>query len=316
LHGRKKFFSLESKSARSVDAVREILISAIAITRQSGISDVQSELQHALHLFSPTSAKDAIVAALSVLDKFGGYEKPQVDKSEDEDTENEDLFETAVTKDNKLQEMHASLLCGEAMILEGCLSCDINANRDDWKDAILETRTVSRLAALVQVLIKKSISMLTKMDKDRKTLLDAIKSWDNKRSLRKEQKREKYGSSTEIWADTVVTDRFVLAKVEGYPWWPSRICSAKDNSITSALSTRNRVLISFVGDHNIRVVKSPSEICELNEKKKCINLSFVTEEKLKKLKKSLKMTERILDGRGDSVPLDWYNEKIKAVLQD
>ena len=107
--------------------------------------------------------------------------------------------------------------------------------------------------------------MLKTLQQEKQNLLDALEYWDRGTSLKRKgkgqsKKKERFNSATKVWASTSATDRFVLGKVPGYPWWPARICSAKKSSISSALTSVNRVLISFVGEQHIYVVKDPEEV--------------------------------------------------------
>ena len=51
-----------------------------------------------------------------------------------------------------------------------------------------------------------------------------------------------------------------MVKVVGYPWWPSRICNAKNHSISSTLASLGRVLVAFVGDEELRIVRDNIDI--------------------------------------------------------
>lgn len=103
---------------------------------------------------------------------------------------------------------------------------------------------------------------LRKLSDDRANLKRAIKYWEtgNKTRKGKSQKREKYNSATEIWTNITQTDEFVLGKVEGFPWWPARTCIAKDPAIRTSLEDLDRVLISFIGEHHLHIVKRKGEI--------------------------------------------------------
>jgi len=100
------------------------------------------------------------------------------------------------------------------------------------------------------------------MKRDRSTLVEALDYWHGAQKRRSKGKgqKEQYNSMIEIWTNTIVTNNFVLGKVEGFPWWPARVCKAKDPGIASLLEETNRVLISFVGERHLHVVNGSSEI--------------------------------------------------------
>lgn len=110
---------------------------------------------------------------------------------------------------------------------------------------------------------------LQKLQNDRNTLMKALKYWETGAKTRKgkgqKKKWEKYNSSTEIWTNTNQTDEFIMGKVEGYPWWPARVCVAKDPSVTVTLHSLGRVLISFIGEQHLHIVKRDEEIRPIAE---------------------------------------------------
>lgn len=123
-----------------------------------------------------------------------------------------------------------------------------------------------RFAALAEALIHRSEPLLLKMADDKETLMKAIKYWEGNSKTRKRKsrtshlKKEKYNSTTEIWADITTTERFVMAKVEGYPWWPASVCVARDSCIASPLKELNRVLVSFVGEQYLHVIREEEDM--------------------------------------------------------
>ncbi len=96
--------------------------------------------------------------------------------------------------------------------------------------------------------------MLTKLQEARIRLDEAIEDWDVSGS-KKRKRKFKYDSSTEIWADVVLTDEFILGKVQGYPPWPARKCKPKDKRLVSELKSVGRTIISFIGETHLFAVK-------------------------------------------------------------
>jgi hypothetical protein len=48
-----------------------------------------------------------------------------------------------------------------------------------------------------------------------------------------------------------------MAKTDEYPWWPAKICEAKDPNIVASLKQVKRSLVAFVGEMgSLRVVKT------------------------------------------------------------
>lgn len=81
-----------------------------------------------------------------------------------------------------------------------------------------------------------------------------------RKSRSQKKSKDKYHSATEIWTSTDQTDEFVLGKVEGFPWWPARVCVAKNSGSTASLNSLDRALISFIGEQHLHVVKREGEI--------------------------------------------------------
>jgi hypothetical protein len=196
---------------------------------------------------------------LDLLKKYG-FELRDGDEEEVEDDE-ESLSDVGLIQDatNDTQEQEATFLSPEAMMLSGSLEGDDQADRVDWKDAVATCKTVSRFAALVAALKFRAAPSLEKLVKDKKTLSKAILHWEASSKTRKKLKKTKnapkrFGSGTEIWANISLTDQFVLCKVEGFPWWPARVCDAKDSDVSQSLESVEKVLVSFVGEQHLYVV--------------------------------------------------------------
>ena len=136
---KKKISSLHHIPTKRVSAIREVLISSIAIARKGNLEEVLHDLRGALVLHRPGAAGRAKQTALAVLQKYGGYEHDDdIDLNDDEEDFDDENDVDDSSKDN------ASYLCTEAMILNGCLEGDKNADRVDWKEAVMECKTLSR----------------------------------------------------------------------------------------------------------------------------------------------------------------------------
>ena len=139
---KRKINTLKYIETRRSSAVREVLIAAIVITRKGPLDDVLADLRNALHLHRPGAAGKARQMALAVLDNYGGYsgvdDETTLAEDEGDYTDSDDEKEYDESSEN------FSYLCGEAMMLMGCLEGDNNADRVDWKDAVIGCKTVSR----------------------------------------------------------------------------------------------------------------------------------------------------------------------------
>lgn len=302
---KKKLFSLYSIPSKRAGAVREVLISAIAIARKGDLTDILQDLRLALTLHRPGGGGRARASALALLEKHGGYEKGE-DQKEGEKSDSEDDWtdtESLSEKDDPILNS-VSFLCAEAMMLTGSLEGDNHADRVDWKDAVTKCKTLSRFAALAEALINRARPYLLKMADDKETLKKAIQYWQggkktrNRKARISQPKREKYNSSTEIWADVTTTERFVMAKVEGYPWWPASLCIARDLYIATPLKELNRVLVSFVGEQYLHVIGEADDMRSFTGEVTEDDLSKYSTDTIKSLNESIDMTKRILKGRG------------------
>ena len=159
-----------------------------------------------------------------------------------------------------------------------------------------------RFAALVAGLSSKALPKLQKLLDDRYTFTKAIKYWEagtkTRKSRSQKKSKEKYTSATEIWTNTTQTDEFVHGKVEGYPWWPARICVAKNASVMASLESLDRVLISFIGEPHLHVVKREGELRPyIGNEQEDENLGDFPADIAKSLQQSTAMARRILRGK-------------------
>lgn len=258
---KRKIYSLHAITPRRAGPIRDVLVSAIAIARKGNLTGVLEDLRECLKIHRPGAGGRARTAALNLLQKYG-FELRDDDEDEVEDEE-ESMSEVASIQDatTDTEEQEATFLSPEAMMLSGSLEGDDQADRVDWKDAVATCKTVSRFAALFAALKYRATPILEKLVKDKKTLSKAISHWEASSKTRKKSKKskpapKKYGSGTEIWADVLLTDQFVVCKVEGFPWWPARVCAAKDSDIATSLETVERVIVSFIGEQHLYVVEN------------------------------------------------------------
>ena len=137
---KKKLSTLYNIPTKRASAIREVLISAITIARKGNVEEVLHDLRGALNLHRPGAAGRARQTALAVLQKHGGYQfDNESDLPDDEEDFSDDENDAAdSTKDD------VSYLCNDAMILNGCLEGDKNADRVDWKEAVIGCKTLSR----------------------------------------------------------------------------------------------------------------------------------------------------------------------------
>mmetsp|Transcript_21852 Transcript_21852/g.30686 ORF Transcript_21852/g.30686 Transcript_21852/m.30686 type:complete len:1406 (+) Transcript_21852:73-4290(+) len=260
---KRKIHLLHNVAPSRIATVRKTLVSSIIIARKGGLIDVESDLQDVLKLLRPGGAVNCRNAALCILKKYGDY-KSSDDGTSDLDLTDDDFMETDSLDDNQSEINCSSLLCFEAEKISSCLGGDNDSDRNDWVEAVKEAKTMSRFAALVQTLYTKAEPILTRLKRDKEMLTLAIQYWKTKSERRTRTKisksKGKFNSKVEIWTDFSKTNEIVMVKVEGNPWWPGRICIPKDPGISSSLSSLDRVLVSFIGDQFLHVVRDPEEV--------------------------------------------------------
>ena len=140
---KKKIFSLHSIPTKRNAAIRDTLITAIAIARKGNLTDVLDDLRSALKLHRPGGAGRARSTALSLLDKYGGYEKDA--QGEDELSEKDDyLVEGKPDENDQANPSEVSFLSSDAMMLSGSLDGNNYADRGDWKEVVMGCKTLSR----------------------------------------------------------------------------------------------------------------------------------------------------------------------------
>lgn len=258
--------------------IRDIIIAAITVARKSHLNQVAAELKQALQLWRPSSAGEARSAAIKVLEKYGGYD------GSDDDKEDVDFDELAAanTGDTKADDEAdgaeiASLLCDEFRMISGSIGGDEFADKSDWKDAIKDCKSVSRLAVMLQSFLYKADEVLRQLNQERGNL-DSILGINAKRTSRsKSGISKKHDSSTAIWCDAKLTDELVKARVNGFPWWPANVCKPLDSIVAEALKGSGYALISSVGNPGMFLVAE----------KDMVDFTEETEEDLSQYDKSI-----------------------------
>ena len=258
---KRKINALKQIQTSRYALIKDIIVAAITVARKSHLNQVAADLKVALQLHRPHAAHEAKVAALGVLEKYGGYDEP-----ENEDDEM-DLDELANVVDNNEAEETAisSFLCDEVTMMTGSIGGNPEADLYDWRDVLKTCRSFSRLAAAAQMFITKADEVVYRVQEEKEALDTFLglstKKTSTKKSTRSKSKakEEKFDRSSPVWADCKVTDKLVKGKVKDYPWWPARVCEPYDPIVAKSLSESGYTLISFVGE-SINYLVSAEEI--------------------------------------------------------
>jgi len=221
-------------------------------------------LKAALQLLRPGAAAEAKSTAIKVLEKYGGY-----DGSDDENDDVDfDEFAAANAGDANADDEAdgaeiASFLCDEYRMISGSVGGDESAVTSDWRDAIKDCKSVSRLAVLLQSFLSKADDTLNQMKEERDNL-DSILGLNAKRTSRYKSSIKKHDSSTAIWCNAKLTSKLVKARVNGFPWWPAHVCVPLESVVADALTGSGYTLISSVGNPGMFVVNE-KEIVDFTE---------------------------------------------------
>ena len=253
---KKPIHRLKRLPAKSYTKIHSALVEAIAAARKAQNTVVVAELKHALVEYHPEAASYCKDEALEVLEKYGGYKEEIDDESDSEanETDVEKGNEKVVT-DEKDESGISSCLCAEAIILNSSLDGQEDASRVDWIRAVKQTRTVSKLAALIAAFVRKASAKVEKMEEEHLALRDAMNVWGKTRP-KKKKSSQAAPELSEVWANVNYSDEFCFAKIDEYPLWPARKCVPKDDSLTSQLESVERILVSLVGERGaLRIVK-------------------------------------------------------------
>jgi len=244
--------------------IRDIIVAAITVARKSHLNQIAAELKAALQLLRPGAAAEAKSTAIKVLEKYGGY-----DGSDDENDDVDfDEFAAANAGDANADDEAdgaeiASFLCDEYRMISGSVGGDESAVTSDWRDAIKDCKSVSRLAVLLQSFLSKADDTLNQMKEERDNL-DSILGLNAKRTSRYKSSIKKHDSSTAIWCNAKLTSKLVKARVNGFPWWPAHVCVPLESVVADALTGSGYTLISSVGNPGMFVVNE-KEIVDFTE---------------------------------------------------
>jgi len=297
---KKKIYSLTNIPVKRAGIVRDVIIAAIAIARKAHLHGPLEGLRDALAEHRPTAANRAKLMALDTLERHGGY-VPDDDESDDEEDDGMEIDNEAEDDDEQSMKKVETLLCDDANRIFASIKEEDNTARDEWIAGVKACKHLPVFAAFVEGLAFKGDTLLLEMQNDRANLNAALKYWDSAagKKSRGSTKKLKYDSNSPVWTNYELTEEFVWAKVEGYPWWPSRVCVAKDKDIAQQLKIVQRKLISFVGMEDISCVSAEDEIRPYCGETSPMEDSYVYPEKtMEELNRCLHMTRRILKGRG------------------
>jgi len=294
---RKKVHLIRSTPAKRPAQIRDYLVQAIAAARKANQGSIVAKLRAVLLLYHSDAAGDCKQAAITVLDEHGGYDAGDDDEEEGNSGEEKDNEEPPVP----------SSLCFEAMSLLGSLGDNEEATRSDWTEAVQQCKAISRLAALSTAFCRKSTSRLEKLLSERQALEKALEKWEreeNKKRAGKKQTRKVVEPPTEMWANVDYTDNFCMVTLDNHPWWPAKMCVAKDKDMHAKLKSFDRVLVAMVGEHGeLRCVKNE------DTRKFTGNAMDEDQEQFTKtdraqLEESLAIARRIIRGRGGKLDED------------
>ena len=248
---RRKINALKRIPTQRHVLIRDIIVAAITAARKTHHNQVAADLKKALQLHRPSAAGEARVAAIEVLENYGGYDG----LDEDEDVDFDELVQVDAV-DQKLDEAAAaeieSMICDEVTMMSGSLGGEDNADRTDWFDVMKSCKSISRLATLTQYFLSKAEGVLSRIEEE-KEILDSLLGVGSKARKSRSSKKN-HDSSTPVWCDASLTDKIVKGKVSGYPWWPARICKPADTSVSNSLADLGNTLISFVGEPSVYIV--------------------------------------------------------------
>ena len=294
---KKCIYRLNRVPAKAYTKIHTALVEAIAAARKAQNTAVVAELKHALVEYHPEAASYCKGEALKVLEKHGGYEEDSDDESDTEanDMEVEKVIEDQETKHDEKSDL-TSCLCAEAIILNSSLDGQEDASRVDWIRAVKQTRTVSKMAALVSAFVNKASLKVAKMEEEHSDLYDALNTWG--KSRQKKKSSQAAPEISEVWANVNFSDEFCFAKIEEYPLWPARKCVPKDDELRSQLESVDRTLISLVGERGaLRVVKTDACVPFEPTLPEGENLSAHTRDIRNQLEEAMNIARRVVRGQ-------------------
>ena len=257
--------------ARRNSKIHKLLVDAITAARKAHLQQVVAELRNALLLYRPKAPHESKMAAIQVLVLHGEYDDSGDNNDDEEDDKEHEIDEAGnleTTEEPALEDAVPSVLSAEAAILRSSLGGSDDARREDWVGMVKSVRTLSRLSSLTAAFIHDAMEKIVKVEAERDELVSALQIW-SKAEERQSKQRDAVSSKaknsatreitrpSEVWANVRYTDDICMAKTEEYPWWPAKICEAKDSNIAISLKQVKRSLVAFVGEMgSLRVVKT------------------------------------------------------------
>lgn len=247
--------------------IRAVLVDAITAARKAHLQQIVTELRACLLMFRPNAPSDSKVAAIQLLVAHGDYEL-----NDENDNEAEEGGVDAGTDDPAMgEDAVPSVLSAEAAMLRSSLGGSDDARREDWIGMVKSVKTISRLASFATAFIRDAMEKIEKLESERDELNSALQAW-SKAEERQSKQRDAAAASkvksngatlkevtrpSEVWANVRYTDQICMAKTDEYPWWPAKVCEAKDPEIAKLLKQLKRSLVAFVGEMgSLRVVKT------------------------------------------------------------
>ena len=261
---------LRSVPARHNTKIHKLLVDAITAARKAHLQQVVAELRNALLLYRPKAPHESKMAAIKVLLLHGDYDATGDNEDDEQDEVNdiEDGENVDNNDDPAIEDAITSVLSAEAAILRSSLGGSDDARREDWVGMVKAVRTMSRLASLTTAFIHDAMEKIVKVEAERDELVSALQIWSRAEERQLKQRdavSSKAKSSapreitrpSEVWANVRYTDEICMAKTDEYPWWPAKICDAKDPDVATSLKQVKRSLVAFVGEMgSLRVVKT------------------------------------------------------------
>jgi len=218
-------------------------------------------------------------------------------------------------KDAKADEIEAitvpSLLADEFRMLGGSLGGDEFADSSDWSDAIKNSKSLSRLALMVQCFLSFADETLNQM-KEERDLLDSILGINAKRTSRhkKTYPTRTWDSSTSIWANCITTNKLVKAKVQGFPYWPAHRCEPFDSVVADGLSAGKHTLIASVGNPAMYMVAEKDLVDFAEETKE--DLSMFDKATLDEMQGSMDIAKKLWRSRNHDMASPWKKSAPKG----
>jgi Williams-Beuren syndrome DDT (WSD), D-TOX E motif len=252
--------------------IRQLVVSAITSARQAHLPEVVASLRAALLLYHPQAAFDCKAAAIKLLVSHGDYnggadgDDDDADDVGDDNVNNEDRTATTANNtsnnSNDQEDDLPSVLCTEAAMLRSSLDGSDDASRLDWIETVKSCKTISRLASLTAAFCLDATEKMQQIQVERDDFVKVLEVW-KRQDARKSSKTTTAATAgpSEVWANVRFTNEICMAKAEDWPWWPARICEAKDAGLAASLAELNRTLIALVGEGGgLRVVRTRDQI--------------------------------------------------------